>query len=146
MGPKIIFDTNVLISAVGWEGTSLQAVRRIASCTLLLSDEVLAEYRVVFGYRRFQFPQTKVNEFLASLEKQAIMISPHPLNIPGCRDPTDDKFLSLASAGGADFLVTGDTDLLSLGDFGKTRIVTPAMFVALFTEFADPPLRKETRL
>jgi putative PIN family toxin of toxin-antitoxin system len=46
-----------------------------------------------------------------------------------CRDPRDDKFLELALAGRADFLLTGDADLLTLHDFRGTAILTPAGYL-----------------
>ena len=50
MGPKVIFDTNILISALGWGGTPLAVVQMIDSVTLLLSEEILAEYATVLRY------------------------------------------------------------------------------------------------
>lgn len=50
------------------------------------------------------------------------------------RDPTDDKFLELAISGKAEFLVTGDEDLLVLHPFQDTAILTPSDFLA-----QDPP-------
>jgi putative PIN family toxin of toxin-antitoxin system len=47
-----------------------------------------------------------------------------------CRDPRDDKFLELALAGRADFLLTGDADLLALRQFHGTAILTPAAYLA----------------
>jgi predicted nucleic acid-binding protein len=46
-----------------------------------------------------------------------------------CRDPTDDKFLELAVNGLADYIVSGDADLLSINPFREIPIVTPATFV-----------------
>jgi putative PIN family toxin of toxin-antitoxin system len=46
-----------------------------------------------------------------------------------CRDPRDDKFLELALAGRADFLLTGDADLLALHSFRRTAIITPAAYL-----------------
>jgi putative PIN family toxin of toxin-antitoxin system len=48
-----------------------------------------------------------------------------------CRDPKDDKFLSLAVSGGATYIVTGDKDLLALDPFQGIRILTPSDFLAL---------------
>lgn len=48
-----------------------------------------------------------------------------------CRDPDDDKFLECARRASADLLVAGDKDLLVLGSYKNTRIVTPAQHVAL---------------
>jgi putative PIN family toxin of toxin-antitoxin system len=50
-----------------------------------------------------------------------------------CRDPKDDIFLSVALAGRADALVTGDSDLLSLGPFRGIPILTPAEFATLLS-------------
>jgi putative PIN family toxin of toxin-antitoxin system len=51
--------------------------------------------------------------------------------IRDCRDPKDNKFLELAVAAKADFLVTGDDDLLVLDPFRKTRILTIADFTLI---------------
>ena len=49
-----------------------------------------------------------------------------------CRDPDDQKFLDCATGGRADFLVTGDRDLLEMKRLGRTRIVTAGELVRLF--------------
>ncbi len=46
-----------------------------------------------------------------------------------CRDPKDDKYLQLAVDGNADFLITGDQDLLVLNPFHGIRILRPADFL-----------------
>ena len=46
-----------------------------------------------------------------------------------CRDPKDNKFLELAADGQADYLITGDQDLLVLHPFQATQIFTPAQFL-----------------
>lgn len=47
-----------------------------------------------------------------------------------CRDPKDDKLLELASSGKADFLVTGDNDMLVLNPFRGIEIITPRDFLS----------------
>ncbi len=47
-----------------------------------------------------------------------------------CRDAKDNKFLALAAACRAEFLITGDDDLLILNPFRETHILTPAQFTA----------------
>ena len=51
---------------------------------------------------------------------------------PICRDPKDDFLLALASSGNADYLITGDDDLLVLGELNSVKIQNPASLVTLF--------------
>jgi uncharacterized protein len=48
-----------------------------------------------------------------------------------CRDPDDDKFLELAKTIDADFIISGDKDLLELKQFQNTTILKPSQFMAL---------------
>jgi putative PIN family toxin of toxin-antitoxin system len=53
-----------------------------------------------------------------------------PLNTPAvCRDPGDDKFLAAARSGGARFIVTEDADLLDMGIYEKTTIISAEAFL-----------------
>jgi predicted nucleic acid-binding protein len=48
-----------------------------------------------------------------------------------CRDPEDDKFLAAAQAGDARFIVSEDLDLLDLGSYGKTKIISAEAFLRI---------------
>lgn len=59
-----------------------------------------------------------------------------------CRDPKDDYLLALSKVAKADLLITADEDLLVLGKYGRTRIVTPETFRETWQEkirWAVPP-------
>lgn len=66
---------------------------------------------------------------MGTLKHVAIIVEPNtPLpNI--CRDPDDNNILQLAETANANFIVTGDKDLLTLAVFGSTKIVSPAVFM-----------------
>ncbi len=49
--------------------------------------------------------------------------------VADCRDPKDNKFLELALSGMADFIITGDTDLLSLHPWRGIAILSPAEYL-----------------
>jgi predicted nucleic acid-binding protein len=51
------------------------------------------------------------------------------VDVIACRDPKDDKILSLAVSGTATHIVTGDADLLDLDPFRAIRIVSPGAFI-----------------
>ena len=56
-------------------------------------------------------------------------------NLSGiCRDPNDDFILECASIGNANLIVTGDKDLLTLGTYGTTKILTPRQYLGLALE------------
>ena len=52
---------------------------------------------------------------------------------PACRDPNDDHVIATALAVKADCIVTGDKDLLALGQFGTVRILTARAFLTELT-------------
>lgn len=67
-----------------------------------------------------------VNDLLGSMAPVALG---KPVRL--CRDPNDDKFLEVALAGNADYLLTSDLDLLALHHFRKTRILSPTDYLNL---------------
>ncbi len=69
-------------------------------------------------------------EFLGALLAQVELIEVSE-DAKLCRDPKDDKFLNLASSGAADYLVTGDEDLLILQAHKDTHILKPRDFLEL---------------
>ena len=68
----------------------------------------------------------RVDEILAGAIR---VILQHTVHL--CRDPDDDKILECAERAEADLIVTGDADLLSIGSYGRTHIVTPAAYLIL---------------
>jgi putative PIN family toxin of toxin-antitoxin system len=126
---RVVLDTNILCSALitpGGLADRLYLAWRGRIFTLVTSEEQLEEFRRVTRYpqvRKYIEPAaagTLHNE----LRRLAVMLAELPV-IEASRDPWDDFLLAMAQAGKADFLVTADKrDLLSMGSFGKTRIVT----------------------
>jgi putative PIN family toxin of toxin-antitoxin system len=68
-------------------------------------------------------------EFLEALVEQVTFIQPTE-EIRVCRDSRDDKFFELAVAGNADYIITGDDDLLVLNPYRGIAILTAAEFLA----------------
>jgi predicted nucleic acid-binding protein len=108
-----VFDTNIIVSALLLKNsTSRQALDKANDTgQLLLSTE------------------SERMTFLAALVRKARLLEPRE-RIVVCRDPKDNKFLELAVAGNAKYLVTGDQDLLVLHPFRTIAIVQPNNFLA----------------
>lgn len=129
-----VMDTNTLISNLLLPGSiPAQAVRKgIDSGDLLVSEATLQELAEVLARPKFDkylTPEER-REFFQRLSGVAIRIEIlRP--IAACRDPRDDKFLSLAVNGKADALITGDADLLALHPFRGIPILRPKAFLDL---------------
>jgi putative PIN family toxin of toxin-antitoxin system len=67
--------------------------------------------------------------FLKAFEQQVLLVDPQPLSKPVCRDPDDDLVLATAVGASATAIVTGDDDLLVLGNYSGIEICTPRRFL-----------------
>jgi uncharacterized protein len=97
---------------------------------VISSPALLAELAEVIARPQFDAILTRSNtsreRSLAEMHELTEVIAPPPLAQPVCRDPDDDAVLALAIAAKADFIVSGDRDLLSLKSYQGIPIVTPA--------------------
>ena len=131
---RAVIDTNVFIAAlIKPGGTAAEAVARAMNeLTVIGSTETIAELERKLStakLKRYIQPEDAA-AFLDELRANTLTLE-SPQSIQASRDPKDDKFIALAAASEADFLVTGDKDLLVLGSYRTTAIVTPSQFLAL---------------
>jgi putative PIN family toxin of toxin-antitoxin system len=100
---------------------------------ILLSFSVLAELYEVLSRKRFRryVNEEDIRRFLAALTREARWIDIN-VQIVACRDPKDDKLLELAVCGQAEYIVTGDADLIALHPFQGVQILTPKTFLETF--------------
>jgi uncharacterized protein len=131
---RAVIDTNVFIAAlIKPSGTAAKAVARaISEFTVIYSADTISELEGKLATAKLQkyVPSEEATVFLDALRRDAVLVDVSA-SVRASRDPKDDKFIALAAAGGADFLVTGDKDLLVIGVYKDTRIVTPSQFLAL---------------
>lgn len=129
--PRGVFDNNVLVSAALLGGVPRKAFDKLLdNGIVLVSIPVLLELADVLNRPKFDKYVTHDERmrFMVSFLKVAEMVSVSEL-VTICRDPKDDKLLELAIGGAADFLVTGDKDLLVLNPFRGVEIITPREFL-----------------
>ncbi len=133
---RAILDANILLSALlsplGAPAKILEAWER-KLFTLIACEKLVTELRDVAGRPFFRTKlRAGVAEVLAiSIQDFSFYCRDLPSG-PVAPDPKDSHLLALAEAGEAEFLVTGDKDLLALGGHKTTRIVTAREFAALF--------------
>lgn len=135
--PRLVLDTNVLVSALLWEGNpgQLLAKAETGDVRLYTSRVLLDELEDALGRpklaKRVGLTGLGIAEMMASYRRVATVKRPKPLDRAYSRDPDDDHVIGCALAARADFLVTGDDDLLSLGTVESVRIVSPAALLEL---------------
>jgi putative PIN family toxin of toxin-antitoxin system len=131
---KVLLDTNVLASAFGTRGLCADVVREvIAEHELLCPDAVLRELTRVL-HTKFALPPERVTAVLSLLERFEIASTAGATLRVHVRDPDDRAILACAAASGAEILVTGDKDLLIIGQYAGVRILTPRGFWELLRQ------------
>ncbi len=135
---RIVLDTSVIVSGLLSPHASpaqIVAAWREGRFVLLYNQEIYAEYADVLQrswiHERLRGAPNRVADFLEAVrilgEEVVGFVSVHG----EIRDPFDEMFLRCAQLGKADYLVSADKDLLSLGAFKNTLILSPGDFVGV---------------
>jgi len=132
---RLILDTNILLSALlcplGAPAKLLDAWERKAF-TLVASDELIAELRDVAGRKFFRARlRASAAELLAAGLRDFSFYCRDLPSDPIAPDPKDSYLLAMAEASQAEFLVTGDKELLALKHHKSTRMITPAAMIEI---------------
>ncbi|MDD2717205.1 MAG: putative toxin-antitoxin system toxin component, PIN family [Candidatus Wallbacteria bacterium] len=131
---KVVIDTNALISALlfGGKPGELISLWKTGEIIPFFSPDTFAEFTAVLSYPKFKLTK---DETRLIIEEETLpyfeVLEPPNSRLNLCRDPDDDKFLALAVSAEADFIITGDDDLRSIGKHGKIKILTVAEFLGL---------------
>jgi len=96
---------------------------------LLVSPEILDEVNRVLHYPRIKvkrkLTEERIDEILGRLERYGIVVFPELRVRVVSEDVEDDKFVEVAIEGEADYIVTGDRHILSLGRYRGVKILSP---------------------
>ncbi|MCH2156277.1 MAG: putative toxin-antitoxin system toxin component, PIN family [Opitutales bacterium] len=126
-----VLDTNVVIAAFASRGLCESLFELcLETHDLVVSDFLLSELEEKL-IKRLRLPEDRVSEVLELYSRCSRSIVPVEVSISECRDPEDLLVLGTCRASKADYLVTGDKDLLVLGTFESTSIVSPRAFYDL---------------
>jgi len=128
--PQVVIDTNIFISGIFWGGKPKEVIQtwRDQKITLLVSPYLVAEISEVM--ERFGASQKQKNSIITILTQNSLKIFPQE-QTGICRDSKDNFILDLCIAGKANYLVTGDKDLLALKAYIETVILKPVEYLPL---------------
>ncbi len=132
MSPRVVFDTNTVVSALLFPTGSLAWLRQSwhgRTVIPLANKATMQELYRVLSYPKFTLAAADREELLSDYLPFAELVTTpaRPPALPQCRDPDDQKFIELAFSAQADMLVTGDKDLLVLANKVKFLICNPAV-------------------
>ncbi len=128
---KIVIDTNLWISfIISNKFNQLDTLLYTGKVKILFSDELLIELAdAIYKPKLKKYFSSKALDELLFYFEPFIDFIEVSTEIKACRDPKDNFLLSLCNDGKADYLLTGDKDLLDLTSLGKTSIMTMAEFL-----------------
>jgi uncharacterized protein len=128
---KLVIDINVLVSGSLWKGNPSRLMDAVLSgaATLCVSPAVLAEFQDVVERHKFrkrlEGTDRTAQELISLFRAAAVVVEDRAIPFPcNLRDPDDVHVLACAVVAGADAIVTGDDDLLSMKIFEGIPVVT----------------------
>ncbi|MBW7907737.1 MAG: putative toxin-antitoxin system toxin component, PIN family [Kiritimatiellae bacterium] len=125
---RVVLDANVLIAAFAARGLC-EAILALclANDDLFVTSGILADVRSKLS-RKLRMPTGQVDDIVTFLLSYCQVIDPAGVPQGTCRDSDDHDVLGAAAAAQADFLITGNEDLIVLKKYRRTRIVTPRQY------------------
>jgi putative PIN family toxin of toxin-antitoxin system len=125
---KVVFDSNVLVAAFATHGVCHELFEYcLRNTTILCSDFISGEVERILIHK-IKTPAQKTSEIIHYLKNQTQWIVPERVIVENLRDRNDQMVISTALSGGADYLITGDKDMLVLKMIKKTIILSPRNF------------------
>jgi len=130
--PRIVLDTNVLISAIVFGGRPREVLEKVIAgrFTMAISAEMLAEFQGVLEGKKFRYPPDIVRTIVRELLAVSELVRPRKKVQQIKDDPADNRILECALETGAACIVSGDKHLLELGRFEGIPILDAASFLA----------------
>lgn len=133
-----VLDTNVIVSAaISAKGPPAEIIRawRAHSFGWVTSEPLLGELERTLRSPRLQkyiaWSDEELTEFIRLIGQLTRLVTPSSRIEVITADPDDNRVLEAAVEGRVDYIVSGDHDLLDLGEYDGIAIVTPARFMAI---------------
>ena len=130
--PRVVLDTNGLLSALVFGGKPRQVVELLARgmIEVVISPEILTEMRRKIAGKFPDFSnELALMELLLEQEAELVMLG--GITVSASRDDDDNRILETALVGSCNYIVSGDKDLLVLQNYEGTEIVVPTEFLKM---------------
>ena len=129
--PKVILDTNIIISALGIHGKPREILSLILDNQIqgVISSVLLAELEDVVN-KKFPLLSSDLEKTKKQIRKKFKMVNPKQ-TVKILQDIDDNRVLEAAMTGKCSYIVTGDSDLLILKTFHQIKILTPNDFLRI---------------
>jgi putative PIN family toxin of toxin-antitoxin system len=134
---RVVLDTNILVSSLLFGGKLSRIVdlwmkRKIVP---LITAETFEEFQKVLTYPKFSLTEEEIKILIQEYILPYFEVVEPEESITGiCDDPEDDKFLTCALSGNAEFLVRGDKQLCKLRKYRNVQIIDANEFLLIFKE------------
>jgi putative PIN family toxin of toxin-antitoxin system len=137
---RVVLDTNILVSStlgpMGRPAAIMKALQE-GLYELVLSEAILEEYREALGEpdvrRRRGYTTSQIEQAIEAFRELGTVVEPD-LSVRVAPDPDDDHVIGCAIAGEADYIVTGDKKLQSVGQYRGIEILSPAEFLLVLEQ------------
>ena len=132
---KLVLDTNIFISAFYWGGNSQKVIDRVITGLdeLYVSNKILEEISKVMSRPKFKTGQETIDKYIETIEKNSKKVFTEDRIKGICRDKDDDDKLECGMICNADYLITGDDDLLVLRNYETIKIITPKDYLVIIS-------------
>jgi len=131
---RVVLDTNVLISSLLFRGdvSKLVDLWKKSAFIPVISKETFEELEAVLHYPKFGLSKEERGEMVEEEILPFFEVVEVKQEVKGiCRDPADDKFISCAVSAGADFIVTGDKDLMDVKKCRSVKVLSASDFLEM---------------
>jgi putative PIN family toxin of toxin-antitoxin system len=132
---RVVLDTNILVSstlALMGQPAAIMKALNDGLYELVLSESILDEYREAMGgpdvRKRFRYTDAQIEKAVQAYRELGTVVEPD-LSVRVAPDPDDDHIIGCAIAGEADYIVTGDKRLRTVGQYRGIEILSPAEFL-----------------
>ena len=131
---KVVFDTNIYISALGFGGIPDRLLEMATGSgrqfILYTSTDILKEIMRVLGSEKFQFSEEEIADYISVIDDAADVINPG-IRLNVIEHEPDNRILECAVKAKADYIVSGDKHLRALKEYKGIRSITPAQFLRI---------------